>query len=305
MLAQLTCGYCVISLSNCQELKTGMYSEIKFLFLSWVAAFVVGSPLAAQEAADFFRQNCTSCHTIGGGRLTGPDLKGVLTRKDREWLVRFVQNPQAMMDQGDPYALQLRQEARDVIMPTISGMDRARAESLLTLIDAESKLEKSQFAGLQVSDRPFSAADIEQGRQLFVGGQHLANTGPPCISCHTARDLGGLSGGRLGPDLTRVFERLQGRKNLTAWLTAPATPTMSPVFKRHVLKPEEILPLIAYLEDEARKGGEDASSAPLTFLLIGLGGAALALVLFDQAWKDRFRSVRRALVLRSTHRGEE
>ena len=114
-----------------------------------------------------------------------------------------------------------------------------------------------------------------------------------------------MSGGRLGPDLTRVFERLQGRKNLAAWLTAPATPTMSTVFKRHALKPGEILPLIAYLEDEARKGGEDASAAPLTFFLIGLGGAALALVLFDQVWKGRFRSVRRPLVLSSIHRGEE
>lgn len=282
-----------------------MYPEIKFLLLSWLAVCAFSPPLAAQEAADFFRQNCISCHTIGGGRLTGPDLKGVLTRKDREWLVRFVQNPQAMMDQGDPYALKLRQEARDIIMPKISGMDSARAESLLRMIDAESKLGKSQFAGLQVSDRPFTAADIEQGRRLFTGVQHLANAGPPCISCHTARDLGGLSGGRLGPDLTRVFERLQGRKNLAAWLVAPASPTMSPVFKRHVLRPEEILLFIAYLEDETRKGGEDASAAPLTFLLIGLGGATLALVLFDQAWKERFRSVRRALVLRSTHRGEE
>lgn len=273
--------------------------------LLWLAACIAAAPLSAQEAADFFRENCTSCHTIGGGRLTGPDLKGVLARKDREWLARFMQNPQALMDSGDPYALKLRQEARDVVMPTINGMNAARAEALLALIEAESKLKKSQFVGLQISDRPFTAADIDQGRQIFMGIRHLANAGPPCISCHTARDLGGLSGGRLGPDLTRVFERLQGRKNLAAWLTAPATPTMSPVFKRHVLKPEEILPLIAFLEDEARKGGEDASSAPLTFLLIGLGGAALALVLFGQAWKDRFRSVRKALVLISIHRGEE
>jgi mono/diheme cytochrome c family protein len=277
----------------------------RFALMCWLATYIAGSPLVAQEAADFFRQNCTSCHTIGGGRLTGPDLKGVLTRKDREWLTRFVQNPQAMMDQSDPYALQLRQAARDVVMPTINGMNRARAESLLALIEAESKLEKSQFAGMQISDRPFTAADIDQGRQIFMGIQHLANAGPPCISCHTARDLGGLSGGRLGPDLTLVFERLQGRKNLAAWLTAPATPTMAPVFKRHALKPEEILPLIAFLEDEAHKGGSDASSAPLTFLLIGLGGAALALVLCGQAWKDRFRSVRKVLVLSSIHRGAE
>jgi mono/diheme cytochrome c family protein len=280
-------------------------TSIGFVLMCCLATLVAGPPLIAQEAADFFRQNCMTCHTIGGGRLTGPDLKGVLTRKDREWLTRFLQNPQAMMDQGDPYAAQLRQAARGIVMPTFSGMSPTRAESLLALIEGESKLEKSQFAGLQVSDRPFAAADIDQGHRLFTGVQHLANAGPPCISCHTARDLGGLSGGRLGPDLTRVFERLQGRKNLVAWLTAPATPTMSVVFKRHVLKPEEIMPVIAFLEDEARKGGEDVSSAPLTFLLIGLGGTVLALVLFDQIWKGRFRSVRKALVVSSIHRGEE
>jgi mono/diheme cytochrome c family protein len=259
----------------------------------------------AQEAADFFRENCTSCHTIGGGRLTGPDLKGVTATRDRQWLTQFIQNPQAMMDRGDPYALKLRQEARDVVMPTITGMNAARADALLTLIEAESKLEKSQFVGLQITDRPFTSSEIEQGRLIFSGLSRLVNSGPPCISCHTVRDLGGLSGGRLGPDLTRVFERLEGRKTLAAWLTAPATPTMSPIFKRHALTPEEILPLIAFLEDEARRGGEDTSAAPLTFFLIGFGGAALALILFDQAWKERFRSVRRTLVLSSTHRGEE
>ena len=273
--------------------------------MCWLITNVAGTPLVAQETADYFRENCTSCHTIGGGRLTGPDLKGVLTRKNRQWLVQFIQAPQAMIDRGDPYALKLKQEARDVVMPTINGMNAARAEALLVLIEAESKLEKSQFVGLQITDRPFTSSEIEQGRLLFSGLTRLAKSGPPCISCHTVRDLGGLSGGRLGPDLTRVFERLQGRKNLAAWLTAPSGPVMSPVFKRNGLAPEEILPLIAFLEDETRKGGEDASAAPLTLFLIGLAGAALALILFDRAWKDRFRSVRRTLVLSATHRGEE
>ena len=67
---------------------------------------------SAQEAAQFFRENCVSCHTVGGGRLTGPDLKNVTQRKERDWLVEFLTNPQAMMDKGDPYALKLQQEAR-------------------------------------------------------------------------------------------------------------------------------------------------------------------------------------------------
>lgn len=254
------------------------------------------SPVAGQDAAGFFRQNCVSCHTIGGGRLTGPDLKNVTQRKERQWLIEFLQNPQAMLNKGDPYALQLQQEARGVVMPTINGLDKARAEAVLNMIDAESKLKQSQFAGMQISDRPFTPADVAQGKAIFLGYRRLANGGPACIGCHTIRDLGGLGGGRLGPDLTRVYERLQGRKNLGAWLFAPPTQTMGPVFRKYQLKPEEILPLVALFEDSAKKGGQAGTVASLNFFLIGLGGAVVGLIVFDAAWKRRFRAVRRPLI---------
>jgi hypothetical protein len=108
--------------------------------------------------------------------------------------------------------------------------------------------------------------------------------------------IGQLGGGRLGPDLTRVYERMQGRKGLAAWLMAPATPTMQPIFKSHPLRPEEVLPLVAYLEETAKRGGEDDSVAALNFFLLGLGGAVAGLVMLDVLWKDRFRGVRRPLV---------
>jgi mono/diheme cytochrome c family protein len=257
---------------------------------------VLAAAASAQEAADFFGQNCISCHTVGGGRLTGPDLKNVTQRKEREWLVEFLQSPQAMLDKGDPYALKLQQEARGVVMPNIGGMSRDRAQALLGMLDAESKLPKSQFAGMQISDRPFTPYDLSLGRTIFLGERPLVNAGPACISCHTVKGNGALGGGRLGPDLTRVYERLQGRKNMAAWLFAPATPTMASVFKQHGLKPEEILPLVAFFEDSARSGGQDDSAARLNFFLLGIGGAALGLVAMDAAWKRRFRNVRRALV---------
>ncbi|MBI1790387.1 MAG: cytochrome c [Acidobacteria bacterium] len=250
----------------------------------------------AQEAAEFFRQNCVSCHTIGGGRLTGPDLKDVGQRKDPAWLTRFLMNPQGMINSGDAYALQLQQQARGVVMPTVQGMNKARAEALLGLIEAESKLEKSQFIGLQISDRPFTGEDIEQGRRMFRGTRKLLNGGPPCISCHTMKDLGGLGGGRLAPDLTRVFERLEGRKNLASWLFAPATPTMQPIFRKHPLDANEALLLVALFEDSAKRGGQDDSVALLNFFFLALGGAVIGLAACDAAWKRRFRAVRRPLV---------
>ncbi|MCP5115906.1 MAG: hypothetical protein GY953_34190, partial [bacterium] len=101
--------------------------------------------------------------------------------------------------------------------------------------------------------------------------------------------------GRLGPDLSRVYERLQGRQSLGAWLFAPATTTMQPLFRDYPLESEEILPLIAYLESAALEGGEDDSVAVLNFFFLALGGTALALVVFDAAWRWRFRAVRAPL----------
>jgi mono/diheme cytochrome c family protein len=255
---------------------------------------------SAQDEAAFFRRNCFSCHTIGGGRLTGPDLKDVTQRKEREWLERFILNPKAVIDSGDSYAQQLQQEARGVVMPNVPGMTRERARALLDLIEAESALEKSQFVGLQISDRPFTREELGQGWTLFRGEKKLAAGGSACISCHTLKGARGLGGGRLGPDLTRVYERLQGRKGLAAWMMSPATPTMQALFREKPLANEEILPLVALFEDAAKQGGEDNGAAQLNFFLMGLGGAVLMLLAFDAIWKGRFRGVRRAMV-----RGED
>lgn len=256
------------------------------------------SPAGAQDAATYFRQNCTSCHTVGGGRLTGPDLKDVTARQDRAWLARFIVSPQAVIDSGDPYALKILQEARGVIMPPSPGITPQLAEALLDLIEAESALPRSQFAGVQVSDRVFTASDVERGRALFRGEQRLASGGPSCLSCHTARDVGGLGGGHLAPDLTRVVERLQGRAGLSAWLDAPPTPTMRTLFAEARLTDEELEALVAYFEDAARGTGEAGRGGLLTFVLLGLGVTVVGLLTMEAAWRTRLRSVRRALVAR-------
>lgn len=265
----------------------------------------------AQETADYFRTRCTSCHTIGGGRLTGPDLKNVLQQatangKDREWLIRFIQDPQAMIQSGDPYALKLQQETPgNAVMPSQPDMNRALAGSLLDLIEAESKLERSQFAGAPISLAPFTPEDAQLGRELFRGAQLLPNGGPPCISCHTVGGIDTLGGGRLGPDLTLVNERLGGPKGLSTWLLAPPTPTMQSIFKGEPLKPEEIHAIAAFLNQAAQQGTPADMSGPFTFFLLGLGGAVGGLVLFDGVWSKRFRAVRYPLVHGQREQGDE
>lgn len=257
----------------------------------------------AQGAAAFFRQNCANCHTIGGGRLVGPDLKNVVNQRDRVWLVQFMKNPKAMIEGGDSLAVKLRDEARGVIMPTIPGMTTEMAEALLDLIAAGSALEVSQFKGREIPDAPFTPQDIALGEALFSGAKRFQGNSPACLACHTTVQVSGLGGGRLGPDLSRAFERLQGRKGLASWLSAPATPTMRAVFFQAPLRSEEILPLVAFLEASARQGADDERPQGLGLLLLALGGLAVCVVSFDAMWRGRLRSVRRTLVEGGRSRG--
>jgi mono/diheme cytochrome c family protein len=135
-------------------------------------------------------------------------------------------------------------------------------------------------------DRILTADDAAWGRELFQGRRRLANGGPACITCHAASG----DGGRLGPDLTKVYERLGGRQALIAHLWASATPTMQPVYQQRALEQDEVLALAAYLEETDKQGVEQAAGPPRNFLLLGLGGAVLGLAAVSAFWRGRFRA---------------
>lgn len=258
--------------------------------------FAFSHTVMAQVPATYYKQNCFSCHTIGGGRLTGPDLKNVHERQDRAWLVAWMLDPEGVLKSGDPYAAKLQKEARGAVMSRSPGIRRDIANALLDLIEEESKLEKSQFAGVQVSDRALLPEDIEEGRALFTGAAPLKNGGPSCIGCHHVNSLGGLGGGRLGLNLTRTYARLEGRKGLAAWLVAPPSLTMSPIFNKYPIDEEEILPLIAFLKNETETDHPESAASLINFVLAGIVGAVVLLVVFDRIWNRRFRAVRRPLI---------
>lgn len=66
----------------------------------------VDTDLAERGAQLFQAKGCIGCHTIGGGRLTGPDLAGVTERRERGWVIAMITNPDSMI-RNDPTARQL------------------------------------------------------------------------------------------------------------------------------------------------------------------------------------------------------
>ena len=61
----------------------------------------------AEKGEELFKtKGCIACHTIGKGRLTGPDLAGVTERRKLEWIQNMILNPEEMLEK-DPIAREL------------------------------------------------------------------------------------------------------------------------------------------------------------------------------------------------------
>ena len=268
----------------------------KFTYFIITVFLIQGLAFPQSDPEEFFEKNCFSCHTIGGGRLTGPDLKDVEERKDAVWLEKFILNPQAVINSGDAYASKLLKEARGVVMPKVANLNASMTRALLKFIKEESGKEKSKFAGSTLADRPLTEEDLQIGSALFMGTTRLKNRGPSCISCHEIAGEGFLGGGLLGPDLKEAYGRLGGKIAIAAWLSNPSSETMSPIYKKHPIDEDEVLPLVAFLKNKAEGKDIVSNAHDFNFMIFGFIGLAICLVLFDLAWGNRLRAVRKPMV---------
>lgn len=70
----------------------------------------------------FVTRSCQGCHTVGLGRASGPDLFGVVERRQVDWLKSFLKNPRAMID-SDPIAQGLYEQYNKTTMPNLHLSD--------------------------------------------------------------------------------------------------------------------------------------------------------------------------------------
>lgn len=111
-----------------------------------------------------FRTRCASCHVIGEqvgavqvGRLIGPDLFGVTDRRDPEWLARWIAEPDKMLAEKDPLALQLFEQYKGVAMPNMS-LNRKEVDSVVEFIETESRRVAASQTGVAARAEAMAAS---------------------------------------------------------------------------------------------------------------------------------------------------
>lgn len=100
-------------------------------------AVQVDAAVAKRGQSLFQSRGCTGCHSIGKGKRSGPDLAGVMQRRDLDWLRRWIKNPTPMFE-TDSIAKALLAEFNNTRMPNLRLKDD-EVEALLQYIQQESE----------------------------------------------------------------------------------------------------------------------------------------------------------------------
>lgn len=120
----------VVGISNCDEEHSK--KEAKDVYAR--------GEMSIQHGMELFNQHCASCHGFSENGI-GPNLAGVTSEVDKEWLVAFINNAPAIIESGDTRAIQLFEKYKQYMppFPTIQGED---LENILAFIHKFSEGEK-------------------------------------------------------------------------------------------------------------------------------------------------------------------
>jgi cytochrome c2 len=104
------------------------------LFLLLVVIISVKNKVAAQDGAQLFQENCSSCHNPFKV-VTGPALKGVEERvTDNKLLHEWIHNNAAVLATGNTYFTELKKQYNNAAMSTFPNLTDAQITAILTYL---------------------------------------------------------------------------------------------------------------------------------------------------------------------------
>ena len=275
-----------------------MPDESRKIFCKWRTSFLLVSVLlilgtgisvfaendSVGRGERVFGIKCSACHTIGGGRKVGPDLKGITQKRHRDWLESFISDPEKMFTSKDSIALELLNEYK-IQMPVL-GLSKDDISAILAFLGTQNIITQTAVPATVAPQ-----GDGGQGKSLFIGAKGFRNGGAPCISCHSVAGISFLGGGNLGPDLTQAYSTYG--EGIVSVLTNIPFPTMVPIFKKHPISAEEASNLAAFFKGVASSKPQDFTPRVLTTALIGF---IVLMIVIWYIWRHRLLSVREKMV---------
>lgn len=129
--------------------RTSIWPYSFLLVIATVLFFAPQEMLAQPNGESLFKANCSSCHSAGSKKGTGPGLAGATKRRSMEWLLKWVANPAEMVASGDADALAIMKEYNNFPMPP-QPLNEEEVKAIFSFIDAKelAEIEKAKADSL-------------------------------------------------------------------------------------------------------------------------------------------------------------
>jgi len=274
-----------------------LFNKAKLLIIVFTFAAILLSEYSYPQSQGeiIYKRTCIACHTIGSGRLVGPDLKNVFNKRSEEWIISFVKSSQRMIKRRDPDAVILFNEYNKSIMPDQNLTDD-QIKDVMRYIKKQSS-GSGQTTALTEDIKSSTGMTIDEagenevsaGRNLFLGKVRLTNGGPACMSCHnvTAENL--IAGGLLAMDLTNTYSRLNAPGGYSIMFSSPF-PIMNAAYNNNKITKDEAFYLIAFLKHaDINSVNQQPVNYQSNFIFMGLLGAAILFGIYGGIWWNRKR----------------
>ena len=198
----------------------------------------------AQTGEELFKSNCNACHTLGQGRLVGPDLKDIGSRRSQEWIDSFILNSQQLISIKDKDAVAVYEEYGKMPMP---GFALSKDElAMLSVYMNQNQNTTIQKPGFSVENA--TTEEIYTGEGYFTGRIALSGGGISCIGCHSINTYSKAKGGTLAKELSNSFNNL-GAPGIQSLLKSAPFPAMQVSYKKHPLTDKEIFAITAFMKN--------------------------------------------------------
>ena len=290
------------------KIKIVRYCKTNTIAILTIGLIFLVSTARAQDGEQLFQQ-CKACHTIGQGKLLGPDLLDVSKRRESIWIKNFIKSSQTMVKIGDAQAVKVFEEHNKLVMIDYNLPD-TDIDAIIKYIDSFSKPDAEGKVSASSSDSLAAAKNTEylasidtdeneaKGKALFLGERNFKNGGAACISCHHVNSTEVVQGGLLAKDLTNSFSRIGGFAGIKGIISFPPYPAMKDAYAHSAITEDESIQLQVFLM-RADKKVAIAESSVFDLMKQGIIGVVVLLVIISLVWfKRKKRSVNYQIIQR-------
>lgn len=260
---------------------------VPHLIFVTITLFVISAKkLHAQKPGnEIFKETCSACHTVGKGKLIGPDLANVHNHLTLDYFTKFVKSSQSVIKSGDKYADSIFNAYGKMAMPDHPQLSEEQIKSIYDY------LKEASGGGVDeaIPEEELLPGDIERGRALFVGNLRFTNSGASCNSCHNVNIAGLITGGALAKDLTQSVARLT-ETGVAGVIKGLPYPQMKETYAMHPITPQEVADLTTFLVYVDEKSAIKTGNYTGNYMLLGGGGGIVFLLsLYSFFWFKRKR----------------